>query len=295
MSEYKCPVCNSILVAGAGLASWHFTCQVCGYEKSVLNPAINVKSAHKFIDESARSAGLRALREKNFNTILGKMALFMTKGGSLLEVGCAHGWFLNTAQADYNVMGIEPDRAICESGICNSIPIRHGYFPECLKSGEVFEGIVFNDVFEHMPDVTSTLEYCYRHLTDAGTLILNLPNSRGFFYRSSKIALKFGIRSFFERLWQKDLPSPHLHYFNPSCLVHLLKQNGFKVEYKGNLSSLFYSGLYTRVSYTGNLPLIIRLILCLGIIILLPLLKLFPKDIFYVIAQKEPSTERERG
>jgi len=45
-------------------------------------------------------------------------------------------------------------------------------------------------------------------------LVLNLPTSGGSLYRVAKLLCRFGAKGFFERLWQRNLPSPHLHYFD---------------------------------------------------------------------------------
>lgn len=88
------------------------------------------------------------------------------------------------------------------------LPVRPGYFPDALTPDESFDAIVFNDVIEHIPDIASALDACNARLSENGLLVLNLPNSRGFFYRLSKIFARLGWRNPFNRLWQKDLPSP---------------------------------------------------------------------------------------
>jgi len=117
-------------------------------------------------------------------------------------------------------------------------------------------------------------------------LVLNLPSSAGIFYRLSKIFYAFGFAGFFERLWQKGLPSPHLHYFNQQNLTKLLEGSGFDVVTASSLSTLHLSGLYTRLSYTSNLSFPIRIIMYVSIVLSLPLLKIFPKDIIFNISRK---------
>ena len=54
---------------------------------------------------------------------------------------------------------------------------------------------------------------------------------------------------FLKKFWQKDLSSPHLHYFNLSNLISLLKNNGFDIKTKGSLSTLRLTGLYKDYLY----------------------------------------------
>jgi SAM-dependent methyltransferase len=197
---------------------------------------------------------------------------------------------LETAKKDFKVLGLEPDENVFNASSRRSLPVRMGYFPDALDESEKFDIIVFNDVIEHIPDMEHTLASCHQHLNKEGLLVLNLPSSNGVFYRLSKIFCRFGFPSFFERLWQKDLPSPHLHYFNLKNLTCLLKQNEFDVKNKGSLSTLRLAGLYTRISYTGNLNIMTRIFIYIAVVLVLPILKVLPSDIIYVIAKQ--STKR---
>jgi len=97
----------------------------------------------------------------------------------------------------------------------------------------------------------------------------------------------FGIKGFFERMWQVGMPSPHVHYFNQRNLTSLLKNHAFSVKEKGRLDTLSLSGLYTRLTYSDKKINLFKTIpmYCL-ISLALPLLKLMPSDITYIIAEK---------
>ena len=285
MSNEICPVCQSEL--SAGYRSWHLLCKSCGYEKANLQPTINLHSAHQLIDEDARETGLRDLRISNFKKLLRSIKSLNPSGGRLIDVGCAHGWFLETAINDFDVFGLEPDKNVFDVTSRRGLPVRMGYFPDALDESEKFDVIVFNDVIEHIPDIERTLASCHQRLNEDGLLVLNLPSSNGIFYGLSKIFCRFGYPGFFERLWQKDLPSPHLHYFNLTNLIYLLKNSGFDVKIKGDLSTLSLSGLYTRVSYAGNLSVVACVLVCIGVALVLPILKILPSDIVYVVATRK--------
>ena len=281
MVKQMCPICSGAL--GPGLESWHAVCQHCGYEKADLLPAINSEVAHRMIDESDRAVALHGLRSGNFQTLIVAIKHLLPKGGRLLEVGSAHGWFLEAAQKDFDVLGIEPDKqVISEAGL----PVLEGFFPDILNAEDKFNIIVFNDVFEHLPDIALALDACLHHLEQGGLLVLNLPNSRGVFYLFSKLAHRAGYKLFFERMWQKGLPSPHLHYFNFSNMLVLLKNHGFQVRTRGTLPTLGVKGLYTRIRCAGNFsPVSSVLVYCIAILAI-PLLKLLPGDIIYMIAAR---------
>ena len=62
------------------------------------------KERYFFIDENARETGLRELRKSNFTIIAENIKSFKPNGGSLLDVGCAHGWFIETVGDDFEVL-----------------------------------------------------------------------------------------------------------------------------------------------------------------------------------------------
>lgn len=186
MIDKQCVVCAGHLQGGC--TDWHFICQGCGYEQGQLQPAINAPEAHQEINECARETGLRALRQSNFEKLVEVIRQhWPTAGGRLLDVGAAHGWFLDAAENNFQVLGIEPDNQVFNAARKLGKPIRQGYFPEALHEGELFDIIVFNDVIEHIPDIHSILEACRERLTPGGLLVLNLPSSKGIFYRLAKL------------------------------------------------------------------------------------------------------------
>ncbi len=285
MRNENCPVCLNEL--SPGYFTWHLKCKKCAYEKANLKPSINSNAAHQLIDENARATGLRELRQSNFKDILKEIKTIKPNGGSLLDVGCAHGWFLEIAQPDFKVLGIEPDHAVYEITKKQGYPLLEGYFPDVLADDLLFDIIVFNDVIEHIPSVIDTLNACRKHLKEDGILVLNLPTSSGFFYKLSKILVKLNLPKPFDRMWQKDLPSPHLHYFNIENLIQLTNKHGFKAIYSGSLPSIRSSGLYKRISYVDDKMKLLSFFIYITVMLSMPFIKLFSSDIALVIVGKE--------
>jgi 2-polyprenyl-3-methyl-5-hydroxy-6-metoxy-1,4-benzoquinol methylase len=270
---------------GRGLEPWHWECPKCGYESAELEPAINKMIAHAQIDELFREKGLRSLRIANFNKLLKAIESNGRKSGSLLDVGSAHGWFMEAAKKrGFQIFGIEPDSTLYNKTCQRGFSVRQGFFPEILTANEQFDVIVFNDVFEHIPDVKAVLAGCRAHLRPGAMLVLNLPSSTGMLYKVARLLSRLGVNSFFERLWQKGLPSPHLHYFSSTNLHTLLQENGFQVVAAGRLSTLSLNGLFTRISYAGKYPLPVRLLVFLALALALPILAFMPKDIIYALS-----------
>jgi 2-polyprenyl-3-methyl-5-hydroxy-6-metoxy-1,4-benzoquinol methylase len=281
-----CIVCGA--QQAPGLANWHAACPSCAYESARLEGAINQQDAHGALNEDQREAGLKALRLENFAEIVGYARRFAPQGGhKLLDVGSAHGWFLEAARDSFQVLGIEPDRAIGSRAAARGLPVRQGYFPDALRVGERFDVIVFNDVIEHIPPIELALAACAEWLNPGGILILNLPNSRGFFYRLSKLFARFGWRKPFERLWQKGLPSPHVHYFRPDNLARLVEAHGFALVHGAQLPSLRARGLLDRLRCTGGMSPLALYAQYVAILCAIPLLRAFPSDIIVGIFRKK--------
>jgi 2-polyprenyl-3-methyl-5-hydroxy-6-metoxy-1,4-benzoquinol methylase len=280
-----CIVCGA--QQAPGLANWHATCPTCSYESSSLEGAINQQDAHSALNEAQREAGLKALRLENFAEVVALARRFGTPGArKLLDVGSAHGWFLEAARDSFEVLGIEPDATIGRGAMARGLPVRQGYFPDALEQGERFDVIVFNDVIEHIPQIDAALKACADHLNPEGILILNLPNSKGFFYRLSKLFARFGWRKPFERLWQKGMPSPHVHYFRSDNLDKLVTPHGFELAHGTELPALRASGLLDRLRFDGATRGIALYIQYVTVLLSIPLLRAFPSDIVGCVFRK---------
>lgn len=283
MKKSLCPVCHTLMKVG--FDQWHFFCPNCSYEQSDLLIQINEHHAVEKIDHNKRMSGLKKLRKDNFELIL-KALLEFIKKGKLLEIGCAHGWFLELASSKFEVLGIEPDNELKSTLRDSKLSVRFGLFPDVLSDQDMFDVIVFNDVFEHIPDSIFVVEKIRKHLRNGGFLVINLPSRNGFFYRAAKIMHQIGINIFFNRMWQKSMPSPHVHYFSPDNLSKLLETNGFKVQQIKTLETLKLKGLWQRITQMRHGHFLLSLFVFTGVLFLLPLLKILPKDIFFVIAQR---------
>jgi SAM-dependent methyltransferase len=283
----QCPVC------GSGFKNirheWLFACSDCGLLASSLEPTIPAQVVLSILDEDRRASGLADIRTRNNNIVLDRIQKVVNETSKrLLDVGTGLGFFLkDAASRGFDVIGIEPDANVVDDSRKTGLQVRHGYFPQCLEVGETFDIIVFNDVLEHIPDLVGTLDACTTHLAPAGLLVLNCPNRRGVFYRIADLLDRIGLHSPFNRLWQRETPSPHVWYFEPDDLRRVGEQRGLAWVETLDLLPITRRGISDRIFYVRNQPVIMGAIALLGALLLKPFLALLPRDISVVMLRKK--------
>jgi len=178
------------------ITEWAARCPDCGTWTSSLEPQINSANEHATsgteIDTEARIAGLERLRRENFRDVLDRVdALVPLAGARLLDVGSAHGWFLEEAAArGVRATGVEPEEDVAAGPIGRGLDVRSGFFPDVLDEDETFDIITFNDVLEHIPDARAVLTACAGALRPGGVLSVNIPNADGLGYRVAATAAR---------------------------------------------------------------------------------------------------------
>jgi SAM-dependent methyltransferase len=282
-----CPICNGPF--SHCRHDWLFKCSVCGLLASDLEPKIPTRATPTALDEKRRTHGLSDIRARNNNIVLNCIqSILQRRPKRLLDVGSGLGFFLkDAAKHGFDVSGIEPDANVVEHSRNTGLQVRCGYFPDCLEKEEIFDIIVFNDVLEHIPNLTETLEACITHLGPGGLLVLNCPNRRGTFYRLADLLDRIQIHGPFDRLWQRDLPSPHLWYFESVDLRRLGERHGLVFTAKLDLLPLTFRGIFHRVFYVRNQSIITGYAGLVGTLLLMPFLALLPRDIGVVMLRKK--------
>ena len=280
-----CPICEHAV--RQELLPWLFRCGGCGFQRSTLGEQIANGATREAIDERARADALGSLRRRNFRAILDALGRLRPQRGRLLDVGCAHGWFLHAAAAEgWRALGIEPDERMAQVARDGGNEVRTGIFPSALAEGETFDVIAFNDVFEHLPDVGEALRSCKRALVPGGLLAINLPDARGPFYRAARALARAGVRSPLERLWQKEFPSPHSSYFTAPLWRKLASKHGFSSVHGARLASVAWRGLWSRLRYDRSSSVVGSAAVFAGTLAVLPVLRVLPSDISLEIFER---------
>lgn len=276
----RCEVCDEDM--RPGLANWHFICPKCRLEASTLEPHITRGRQAHCLDEEARQAGLAPIRRLGRSRLIAALRELRGAGGrrgSLLEVGSAHGWFLEEAVPLFErVLGIEPDEDVRRAPNHRDIKVRAGLFPNAIAENEQFDVVVFNDVFEHIPSAPMVAQAAHRMLNAGGMCVVNLPMAAGTLYWTSKLLFRVGITGPFERMWQKGFPSPHLYYFSRRALFAIFRRAGFVPEREVAMPALSIPGLWSRI-ICGERRFLFAFAYYIAGIVSVPILLIFPRDV----------------
>ena len=230
------------------------------------------------IEYKSALENLNILRIENYNTILDNMHWMLKENSIGFEIGAAFGLFIKEAEnRGYIMSGIEPMEETYLIAKEKGLNVYKGFFPDDMKDIQKVDFIIFNDVFEHIPNILETIEACKNMLNEEGLLIINIPLSTGILFRLSQILDIIQLPEFLQRLWQIKTESPHLYYFNKRNLKLLMENNGFILEKEIKMKTFKVKGLKSRISsiYVSKIKAIF---LSVALTMLAPMFNIFPRD-----------------
>lgn len=152
----------------------------------------------------------------------------------MLEIGCAHGGYLQrAAAAGWVVDGIEPSPEAAAQAESRGIPVFVGRLDQAELQPSSREAIAFWMVLEHVPNPVEFLSAVQRTLTPGGVVTLSIPNAHSL------------ERWIFGRYWQGYDPPRHLQIFTAAEIRRVLTRLGFvdvRVIYQPGIRDT-YAGL----------------------------------------------------
>lgn len=274
----NCFICDGKVIKNNNFS---FKCLDCNFYFSDLKPGCGQDVE-----------GIESLRKKNFKKIL-KIILKINKKPRILEIGSGDGFFIDECiKLNVSIIGSEA----CDNSLAKlrkkfrrKIKFIKLILPESLKTKvkNKFDFIIFNDVFEHLVNLDDVIVELKKILNDDGSIIVNLPSSNGIIFKTSEVMMKYGFSRFYDRLWQKNMNSPHISYFNSNNLNKLFSKHNFVNIQSGYLNTLEYNN-HRRIGniYDNKFIIIILSIICYFIAIVQ---KLLPKDIIFSFFKIKPN------
>ena len=141
------------------------------------------------------------------------------EGGSVLEIGCSSGFFLNAIQDKYDVYGAEWNSEDAQFVRDAGVPCEEGDI-EDIYPGKKFSAICAYAVLEHQPDPIEWLKKVRERLVGGGHLMIEVPNSE------EALLTLYNIPEF-QDFWFRE---PHICNFNLSNLVAVMAEAGFEAR-----------------------------------------------------------------
>lgn len=287
VTGYNCACCksdNTICVDNKNLI---FKCKNCGFYfaqgVNYISPEYKNTSSEEILMSS-----LETLRRDNYKNIINKIKNKFSdlNGVRGLDVGCARGGFMDEAgKNNIKMDGIEPEKNFFNEAQSYGENVVNGLFPQDFNLNFKYDFIIFNDVFEHLPNLDVVFKKCGDLLKPGGLLIINCPDSRGIFFKIASILKNIKLDSPWRRLWQLGFYSPHLWYFNDKNLKLLTEKYNFKYESGFKLKVITRAGLKERVMCSAK-NFLSGYITYLMILFASPFLNILHGDIMCAIFKK---------
>jgi len=170
---------------------------------------------------------------------LDQMAHFGPAGGTLLEIGCAYGFFLQEARSRFaRVVGVDVNRSVAAQARARAgAEVHAGDFLEIPLEDAGFDVVCLWDTVEHLSRPDLFMAKARRLLHPEGRLFLTTGDigSLNARLRGSK--------------WRQIHPPSHLHYFSRGSIARLLEQAGFRVL--GFETAAYYHSLHNILASLG--------------------------------------------
>jgi 2-polyprenyl-3-methyl-5-hydroxy-6-metoxy-1,4-benzoquinol methylase len=197
-------------------------CLGCGLIRAKINPTpAELEKAYEhdyfFGGEYIDYIRDRVALEKNFQSRLEDLVRYVPASGSIIEVGCSYGFFLNLCKdkfahcIGYDITKEGIDYATKTLGLT-------AYCDSFLNyNGGMVDAVCLWDVMEHLPNPGAVIAkistvvkvggYVSFSTGDAGSLVARLRGDK----------------------WRLVHPPTHLFYFDKKSITKLLAKNGFKI------------------------------------------------------------------
>jgi 2-polyprenyl-3-methyl-5-hydroxy-6-metoxy-1,4-benzoquinol methylase len=144
----------------------------------------------------------------------------LDRPGSLLDVGCGNGAFLQTAQAaGWSVQGIDFDPIAVAEARRQGLAVELGGIDQLTDQVQTYDWITCSHVLEHVHHLQELLHSLHRLLRPGGTLWLQTPNIDSLGHRA------YGPH------WRGLEPPRHLTLLTLPSLRSAMEKAGFKTKF----------------------------------------------------------------
>jgi len=211
-------------------------CNTCGLVRS--DPVADPEALARLYAQSSFDYAQEVDDLKiTYDRYLDRLERFDVHKGSLLEIGCGNGFFLEEAlkRGYSSVSGVEPGRTIVEKARADIRPnivcdiLRPSLFePEC------FDVIAIFQTFDHISDPGALLDECRRLLKPGGLMLCFNHNI------AAASARLLGERS-------PIIDIEHTYLYSPATIARLFEKHAFKTLETGSARNTYHLYYLTRL------------------------------------------------
>lgn len=250
----NCPICDSVSfsnylnVQDYTVSNKEFTIQQCNKcdflltnprpAEDEIGPYYESKEYISHHDESKDfiSKVYKSVRDYTLKQKLKFINSLRPTKGSILDIGCGTGNFLQTMKTDgWQISGTEPDsgaRNVAGSrvGVAINSSINDPFFEH-----KQYDVITLWHVLEHIHQLNDTVDWLKKHLKEDGRIIIAVPNPQ------SADAVKYG------RFWAAyDVPR-HLYHFTKRSMANLMEKHAMQIE---TVKPMWFDSFYVSMLST---------------------------------------------
>lgn len=175
--------------------------------------------------------------------------------GTLLDVGCSTGSFLDVAAAAFTATGVEPEPGTGAQARAKGLDVVTGTLRDVQPPPGGFDAVTMFHVIEHVPSPMAELREVRRVLRPGGTLLIETPTVDALLFRAA------GHR------WRQLIPD-HYFFFSERTLAEALRRSGLApvaVTKVGRRVSLRFLADRLRRSGVPLAPWLARAVRALGV------------------------------
>jgi len=232
-----------------------FKCNDCGLLFIFPQPTdeeINLLYSEEYYKPWGLNTDLPALSEMKKATFTNYLELIEKYKpiGSVLDIGCATGLFLEVAhQRGWDVHGVEISGYSAEIAQkkFGSSTVLNGSLESASYRQYSFDVVFMSDLIEHVKDLHTFLHEVFRVLKKDGLIMIVTPNA-------SSLSLRT-MRSYWPH-FKKE----HLYYFSASSIEGLLKREGFHPIHITASSKAINIGYFERQLSSYPVPILTPLL-----------------------------------
>lgn len=155
-----------------------------------------------------------------FQDIVHILSKHIPSGGSVLDVGCSIGLFMELAQnSGFVCVGLEPEPVSRQYALGRGLDVRPFLLSDAGFSADEFDSVALFGVVEHLSNPRQVLADVWKVLKPGGVVMAEVPNVYGLI----NATLHDAARTFTGR--------NHLSYFSWDTLSDLFTRCGYEVVY----------------------------------------------------------------